>query len=85
MPRQARLDAPGTLHHVIVREANWGGRHAPTFVFHYKEHRERMEGVLLSGACADFRGNEIWKYLLQFLVETQEFLCLMFPCLFNDD
>ena len=85
MPRQARLDAPGTLHHVIVREPSWGGRHAHTFVFHYKEHRERMEGVLLSGACADFRGNEIGKYLLQFLVETQEFLCLMFPCLFNDD
>jgi hypothetical protein len=85
MPRQARLDAPGTLHHVIVREPNWRWRHAPTFVFHYKEHRERMGEVLLSGACADVSGNEIRKYLLQFLVETQEFLCLMIPCLFNDD
>jgi len=44
-----------------------------------------MEGVLLSGARADVSDNEIWKHLLQFLVETQEFLCLMFLCLFNDD
>jgi len=90
MPRQAGLDArPPRLSLAMA------GRPLETYITLLSEdqigdgvmlpHRKRMGEVILSGACADVSGNEIWKYLLQFLVETQEFLCLMFSCLFNDD
>jgi putative transposase len=51
MPRQARLDAPGTLHHVMIR----GIEKSPIF----KDNQDRQDFVSRIGMIAQQAGTKI--------------------------
>ena len=56
MPRQARLDAPGTLHHVMIR----GIERSPIF----KDNQDRQDFVSRIGMIAQQTGNKILAWAL---------------------
>jgi len=55
MPRQARLDAPGTLHHVMIR----GIERAPIF----EDDQDRSDFIARAGSLAQETGTRILAYL----------------------
>ena len=56
MPRQARLDAPGTLHHVMIR----GIERSPIF----KDDQDRQDFVSRTGILAQETGTKILAWVL---------------------
>ena len=56
MPRQARLDAPGTLHHVMVR----GIERSPIF----KDDQDRQDFISRTGKVAEETGTKILAWAL---------------------
>jgi len=51
MPRQARLDAPGTLHHVMIR----GIERSPIF----KDDQDRQDFISRMGMLAQNKGGDV--------------------------
>jgi putative transposase len=56
MPRQARLDAPGTLHHVMIR----GIERSPIF----KDEQDQQDFVSRTGILAQETGTKILAWVL---------------------
>jgi hypothetical protein len=56
MPPQARLDAPGTLHHVMIRGIEW----SPIF----KDDQDRHDFISRAGILAQETGTRILVWAL---------------------